>query len=317
MTGSITNPNRLLGVEIRHLAALEAIAETGSFAAAGRTLGYSQSAVSQQIATLERAAGMRLLDRPVGTRTVTVTEAGQRLLRHARRVAGAMRAAEADLAALAAGDAGTLHVGTFQSASVRLLPRVMRDFVAQRPGIEVRLLEADYEEALLDRLQTGALELSFLLRSADPALDAIHVLTDPYVLLVPRDDPLAGRERPLPLRDVAALPLIAYKRPDHGGEAALVAAGAEPRVVFRSDETAVVQGLVGAGLGYALVPSLTVDRRDRSTRAVPVAGIAAREITLTWHVDRTLSPAARAFLAVVEALVPSLAEEVGRSPARA
>jgi molybdate transport repressor ModE-like protein len=309
MTGSSKKPDRLLGVEVRHLAALEAIVDTGSFAAAARALGYSQSAISQQIAALERAAGLQLLDRPVGTRTVGVTEAGERLLRHARRIAGAMRAAEADIAALVDGDVGTLHVGTFQSASVRLLPRVMREFVARRPGIEVQLLEADYEEELAGRLRSGALELTFLLRSEDPALEAIDVLTDPYVLLVPRDDPLAGTGRPVRLRDVATLPLIAYKRPDQGGEAAIRATGAEPNIVFRSDETGVVQGLVGAGLGYALVPRLTVTRSDRTTRAVPVTGVAPREITLTWYADRTLSPGAHAFIEVVEALARTLATE--------
>ena len=303
--------DRLLGVEIRHLAALEAIADTGSFAAAARALGYSQSAVSQQIATLERAAGTRLLDRPVGKRTVTVTDAGERLLRHARRVAGAMRAAEADLDALARGELGALHVGTFQSASVRLLPRVMREFVSRRPGIEVRLFEADYEDELIGRLRNGALELSFRLRTDDPSLDAVDVITDPYVLLVPRDDPLGAAERPVRLRDVAALPLIAYKRPE-GGEAALRAVGAEPQVVFRSDETGVVQGLVGAGLGYALVPRLTVTRSDRATRAVPVTGIPPREITLAWLADRTLSPGARAFVEVVEALALELVTESER-----
>lgn len=313
MTGSINNRDRLLGVEVRHLAALEAIADHGSFAAAARALGYSQSAISQQIATLERAAGMRLLDRPVGTRHVSVTDAGERLLRHARRVAAAMRAAEADLQALAAGEAGTLDVGTFPSASVRLLPRVMRDFVAERPGIEVRLLEADYEEELLERLHRGALELCFMLRSADPALAGVHVLTDPYVLLTPSGDPLATRDRPVRLRDVASLPLVAYKRADLGGEAVLVAAGASPRVVFRSDETGVVQGLVGAGLGYALVPQLTVDARDRTTSVVPVADMPPREITLTWLADRTLSPAAHAFVAVVEALAAGLARGRGRA----
>ncbi len=110
------------------------------------------------------------------------------------------------------------------------------------------------------------------------------------------------------VRDVAALPLIAYKRPE-GGEAALRAAGADPEIVFRSDETGVVQGLVGAGLGYALVPRLTVTRSDRSTRAVPVPGIPPREITLAWLADRTLSPGARAFVEVVEALALELASE--------
>ena len=89
----------------------------------------------------------------------------------------------------------------------------------------------------------------------------------------------------------------------------LLEAGAEPRVVFRSDETGVVQGLVGAGLGYAVVPRLTVARSDRSTRAVAVTGIPAREITLAWHADRTLSPGAEAFVEVVNTVAATFEAE--------
>lgn len=313
MDESIKKHGGLLGVEIRHLAALEAIADAGSFAAAARRLGYSQSAISQQIATLEQAAGTRLLDRPVGRRTVTVTEAGERLLRHARRVAGSMRAAEADLAALADGTVGTLHVGTFQSASVRLLPRVMRAFVQRRPGIDVQLFEADWEEEIHERLRTGMLELTFRLRTDEEGIAWIPVLSDPYVLLVPRSSSLGTGDRPVRLREVASQPLVAYKRPE-GGEAALRAAGVRPRVVFRSDETGVVQGMVGAGLGVALVPRLTVWSGDRSTRVVPVTGVPPREIVLAWLEDRTLSPGAVAFVDVVSDVAREL-EARGQSSA--
>jgi DNA-binding transcriptional LysR family regulator len=85
MTEAIKKPDRLLGIEFRHLAALEAVIDSGSFAVAARRLGYTQSAISQQVAMLERSAGMQLLDRPGGRRAVTPTEAGERLLRHARR----------------------------------------------------------------------------------------------------------------------------------------------------------------------------------------------------------------------------------------
>ena len=104
-----------LRVEVRHLAALRAVAEEGSFGAAALKLGYTQSAVSQQIATLERAVGERLIDRPGGPRKVSMTEAGRVLLRHAERIVAGMEAAWADLSALAAGDAGTIRVGTYQS----------------------------------------------------------------------------------------------------------------------------------------------------------------------------------------------------------
>src|SRR3954468_13205212 len=185
MDDPIRNHGRLMGVEIRHLAALEAVVETGSFHRAGAELGYSQSAISQQIATLERAAGLQLLERPGGRRPVTPTDAGQRLLRHARRASAAMRAAEADLRALADGEAGTLRVGTFQSAGVRLLPDTMRRYVERWPDVQVRLVEAGYDDDLLSLLERGDLDLAFVLGSDDPAFERVDVLSDPYVLLAP------------------------------------------------------------------------------------------------------------------------------------
>src|SRR3954468_10792122 len=135
--GSIMEPDRLLGVELRHLLALQAIAEHGSFGRAARALGYTQSAISQQIAALERAIGEKLNEPPGGPRPVSLTEAGQLLLRHAEAIVARMKAAQADLHALRAGEAGTLRIGTFQSAGARVLPEVMRRFTTQWPQIEV------------------------------------------------------------------------------------------------------------------------------------------------------------------------------------
>src|SRR5215475_10581426 len=115
-----------LGVELRHFAALDAVASEGSFGRAAARLGYTQSAVSQQIATLERIVGEQLIERPGGSRPVALTEGGQLLLRHARAIVARMQAAQADLAALSAGEGGSLHVGIFQSVGARLLPEVMR-----------------------------------------------------------------------------------------------------------------------------------------------------------------------------------------------
>src|SRR5438309_11698639 len=119
-------PDRWLGVEIRHLAALQAIAATGSFGGAARQLGYTQSAISQQIQTLERLVGEKLVERPGGPRPVSLTEAGHLLLRHAESIVARMQAAQADLHAMRTGEAGLLRVGTFQSLGARLLPEIMR-----------------------------------------------------------------------------------------------------------------------------------------------------------------------------------------------
>ena len=109
--------DRWLGIELRHLAALKAVAEEGSFRGAASQLGYTQSAISQQIATLERLVGAKLLERPGGPRAVSLTEAGRLVLRHAEAIIARLKAAEADVAAIVDGGAGRLRVGTFQSAA--------------------------------------------------------------------------------------------------------------------------------------------------------------------------------------------------------
>jgi len=311
MDGVRSSADRLLGIEFRHLAALEAIVDTGSFAAAARRLGYTQSAVSQQIAVLERATDMQLLARPGGRRPVTATEAGARLLHHASRATAAMRAAEADLNALAEGDAGTLRVATFQSVGVRVIPPVMRLYVARRPAIEVKLVEAEHGR-LIELLTRGELDLAFVADPLELAIERIDVLTDPYVLLAPADSDLSRVGKSVNIREIAQLPLIAYRLPSSGGEAHLIRKGIEPRIVFRSDDSGIVQGLVGAGVGYALVPRLTVDRSDSDVVILDVRGIPPREIGLAWHSDRRLSSAATAFVDVVEEVAAGLRE---REPA--
>src|ERR671936_2785394 len=103
-------PDRWLGIELRHLTALEAVAREGSFGRAAKSLGYTQSAVSQQIATLERIVGARLIERPGGPKPVSLTEAGRLLLGHAESITARLQAAQADLSALAGGVAGALRI---------------------------------------------------------------------------------------------------------------------------------------------------------------------------------------------------------------
>ncbi|MDQ5832102.1 MAG: LysR family transcriptional regulator [Actinomycetota bacterium] len=114
-----TGANSWSRLELRYLAALEALAEEGSFGRAADRLGYTQSAVSQQIAALERIVGARLAERPRGGRNVSLSDAGELLLRHAREIGAQTRAAQADLSALRDGDAGLLRVGCSRASGPR------------------------------------------------------------------------------------------------------------------------------------------------------------------------------------------------------
>src|SRR5919198_2801815 len=153
--------NLLLGVDLRHLVALEMVARERSFARAASRLGYTQSAVSQQISALERAAGARLLERPRGRGIVEPTEAGTLLLRHAARIVASLRAAEADLRALADGTVGSLRVGTFQSVGMTVLPELLSRYRNVWPAVEVALVESVSQRELLDGVEAGDLALAF------------------------------------------------------------------------------------------------------------------------------------------------------------
>jgi DNA-binding transcriptional LysR family regulator len=294
---SIMEPDRWLGVEIRHFAALQAVAGEGSFGRAAGRLGYTQSAVSQQIATLERIVGERLVDRPGGPRPVSLTEAGRLLLRHADSIVARLEAAQADLNALQAGEAGTLRVGTFQSVGARILPEVMRRFIATWPLVEVMLEEHD-DEQIDAALERGEIDVGFvLLPVGDAPLETVELLRDPYVLLVAAGSPFAER-RPR-LRDLAEEPLVGFR----GGlsiepiEAAFRADGIEPRWAFRSNDNQTVQGLVAAGVGSAILPRLTVDEADPRTVVLDLHdAVAPRIVAVARHRDRYASPAARAFV---------------------
>jgi molybdate transport repressor ModE-like protein len=289
-----------LGVELRHLAALDAVETEGSFGRAAAKLGYTQSAVSQQIATLERIVGEKLVERPGGPRPIALTEAGELLLRHARAIVSRLQAAQADLAALSAGEAGSLHVGIFQSVGAKILPEVMRRFARAWPNVDIQLRESHSDNALADLVERGELDLSFVqLPLENPALETMLVLQDEYVLVTSADSDFATGRTPS-LREIAEQPLIGYRncRATEIVVEQIRATGREPHFVFRTDENGVVQGLAGAGIGVAILPRLAVDPNDESVRITDLSPrLPRRQVGIARHKDRYHSPAAKAFVA--------------------
>ena len=295
-----------LGVELRHFLALEAVAREGSFGKAATSLGYTQSAVSQQIATLERIVGHRLIERPGGPKPVSLTEAGRLLLTHAGAIAARVAAAQADLTALAEGQAGTLRVGVFQSVGQRILPEVMTRFFAAWPQVNVTLTESADDLELLGLVERGELDLTFAdLPLTDGPFESVELLRDPYVLVVQAGSPLAERDTPPTWRDMAELDLIGHK---HCRSLAQLESDARQplRFVFRSDHNQTVQALVASGVGSALVPRLTMDPEDETTELIELPKVQPRLISFAWHRDRYRTPAARSFVETAQAVCAEL-----------
>lgn len=305
------------GVDLRHLIAARAVAAAGSFGRAANHLGYTQSAVSQQVAALEQLLGERLFERARGQPGVTPTDAGRLLLRHADAIAIQLEALREDFVAYRAGDGGRLRVGTYQSVSARVLPPSLRRFAAAWPRVEVQLSEA-LPDDLLPLVAHGDLDLTFeVLPLHDDAFDAVEVLRDPFCLLLPRDWPLAQRGGPPTAAEIDALPMVAYHRHrmTEQVEGPLRRLGADPRIVFRTDDNGTVQGMVAAGLGAAVVPRLAMDPRDEAVVALPLDDLLEpRRLCLAWHRDRYHAPAARAFVETVLAVCREL--DAARSSTR-
>ena len=278
------------GLEMRHLLALVAVVETGTFSEAAERLGYTQSAVSQQVGTLERIVGTSLFERPGGRRPVRLTAAGEMLLTHARTVLARINAAAADLRALASGDQGRLQVGTLPSVGTKVLPRLLTTFRTERPGVEIVLRESRDFADLIHAVETGDIDVTFIdigPHETGP-LQVRRLLDDPMVLVAPANAPEAGR-RAVSIDDIAHLPMIGTRNPgcrqiidDAFRHAAVV-----PSYLFRSDDNPTIQGLIGSGLAYAVLPLLTVDEHDPNVAIIPIRPEPQpRRLGIAWHPER-------------------------------
>lgn len=250
-------------LSVPRLKILHEVARAGSLTAAAAELNYTPSAVSQQITLLQRETGARLIERH--RRGVRLTEAGRVLLRHATSVLAELDAAEAALAAVARGEGGRVRLGSFPTANATLMPRAVAAFRAAHPAVSVELVELDRDEGLAqvaDNHLDIALVYEFPATPPGPAngLSTVPLLVDPLHIMLPADHRLADRET-LPLRDLRSEDWI--QGVHHGTTTAVLpqacrAAGFEPTVVFRTDDQVAVRGLVAAGLGVALVPSIAL-----------------------------------------------------------
>jgi DNA-binding transcriptional LysR family regulator len=304
--------------DLRRLRAFHAVARSGSFSVAARELGYTQSVVSHHVAALEREFGLTLVNR--GTRPVSITDAGARLLRHAESALGSITAAEDELRAVAGLESGALRIGAFLSASNSFVPDALARFEAAHPDVQIRLEHVEEQEELR-HLRSGDLDLAVVYRvreqfkngreQRDEGFDEAYLADDPYRVVLPPRHPLA-RRRELRLADLAE---ERFTAPPGGGfhpyrillERLCAEAGFEPKIAHEVNDVTVARAFVAAGLGVAVLPELSLPPAQHDVAVRPVREIQPfRSIHATWlrgrrvpavaHMVRYLAEAATARL---------------------
>jgi DNA-binding transcriptional LysR family regulator len=281
---------QLRDLEFRHLVALDAVATEGTFGRAAIRLGYTQSAVSQQIAALERLVGGAVFDRPGGPRPVELTPLGKVVLGHARDIIARLDATGDAVERFFAGEVGRLDIGTFQSVSNVLLPAMVQQLRREHPGVDIRLFEEEDNDAGANAVLAGELDLAFTIGHRSGNLESMLLLDDPFVLVAPRGE-LPDGPYPSQLLDQASLVGYPPSSCQTDIENGLRTIGATPTFVFRTYDNGAQLAMVRAGMGWAVMPLLAVDTRDD---AIDVRFLSPelppRQICLVWRKDRTLSP---------------------------
>ncbi|MFE1802662.1 LysR family transcriptional regulator [Streptomyces sp. NPDC059517] len=281
-------------LDVRRMQMLRAVVTSGSVTAAATRLGYTPSAVSQQIAVLEKEARTPLLER-VG-RGVRPTEAGLLLTGYADAIGRQVAEAETALDDLRAGRTGRLAVRYFATAGAALVAPAVARVRAEHPGVQIELKLIDPEDPLPD-VREGRADLALVVRPEGETERAdgvrlVRLLDDPYRAVLPKGHPLAGR-RTVALADLAEEPWVGSEWPGPCLDAQLAAceaAGFRPRFVVESEDYVTAQGFVAAGLGVSLVPRLGLGSRH--------PGVVVREV-------RRPEPVRAIFAAVREAAEPT------------
>jgi molybdate transport repressor ModE-like protein len=293
-------------LDVKRLKVLREVAAQGSFSAAAEKLGYTQSAVSQQIAALEREAGSTLIER--NPRGLRLTDAGEALVRHADKILARLADAEAELEAIAGLRGGRLRLATFPTAGATLVPHAIREFSHRHPDVELTLRDLEPHESV-PLLKAGELDLILVEDSdvdeGDEDVELVHLLEDPMHLALPTDHPLASKQR-VRIADLAGESWIQStmtcpcRRHVHN---ACAAAGFEPRGAYESDDFQVVQGLVAAGVGVALIPALGLvsERSDVVIRPIGPKP-PARKILAAAPANDYRSPAVTEMLEILQVI---------------
>ncbi|PKR90244.1 hypothetical protein CXZ10_02315 [Pleomorphomonas diazotrophica] len=287
-------------MQLRHLKAFIAAAQTLNFTRAAEAVHLSQSSVTEQIQALEAEFGVSLFDR--SHRRLALTSAGQRLLPYAVELLDLAGEARSAVAMTSAAVSGALAVGGLETLCSTRLPGLLADFGRAHPSVELKLKAAD-SSGLRNGLMGGELDVAFMF-GAPPTVPAIRseVLADEELLIVlPPGHRLAGRATLLS-EDLSEEMFVVTPRGcvyRKMFDEAMGGLPGEPKRLGEAASIGAILGLVEAGQGCALVPASAVAARTSRLVAKPWAGAGSTPISMLWRHRRVQSPATAAFLAAV------------------
>jgi DNA-binding transcriptional LysR family regulator len=283
-------------IDLRTLTALVTVADEGSFRGAARALGYTQSAISHQIATIERRLGISVFERPGGRGRIRLTPLGELAYQNAQRVIGATDALESDMIAALAGERGTVRIGISQS-SCYVLTQPLAQLRRRTPGIEMSLINCATAETLAQQLDRGQLDVGvFVNIEPDERVVTIPLFEDAWMLLAHRDHALA-RSSSVPLDALDGAEMIAWHsrwRSQASLEQLWRRRRIRPRIVYRTDDSMMIQALVAVGLGCACLGALSVQELiDPRLRRITIRDeVPPRTLALCYARRREPPPAA-------------------------
>lgn len=283
----------------------------GSFSKAAERLGYTQSAVSRQIALMEQAAGQPLFERQA--RGVQPTEAGRVVVRRAEAVLGELDAARCDLEDLGAGPPGRVRVGAFSTAMAALVPRAIAAFVGKEPRAQVPLREG-MSPGLLASVAKGRLDLAVVTapERLPDRVELLPILEDPLFVAIAPGHPLAGRSSVTTAELRGERWVAGSSDPGSTLLGAWAGAAWEPDVAFVARDWVAKLGLVAAGLGITVVPGLVVPALPSTVAITRIDHPAAVRTAVVAHRPSGVDDRRRAFVEALRDAAADLSSEVRR-----
>ncbi len=300
-----------MDINIQQLRMLCEVSSTGTIAAAAESLGYTPSAVSQQLSSIEKSTKVAVLER-VG-RNVRLTDAGRELVRHAQIVLDELERAQASLERVQQEVAGTVRLGLSESMASRFLPPLLSTARREHPELRIRTEEFPSEQSGVEAVRSGQLDACFVMASSHaPVLEGIAfepLFRDWFRIVVPAESEWGRGSDTLALGELADAPFVLAPLRVWCGRlihAACQAAGFSPTIAHEIDDYPATLNVVAAGAGVSLVPDLGLAHQPAGLRILEPAQPFCRKVELAYRQSSATRPAIGALVTLAEEVADQL-----------